>query len=131
MKVIETRSAVIHVDEMGIHRATCKAVAQDVNDAKENVAVSKKLSGGKKVLLYIDIRKLKSQTRECQVYYSGPAGCEVYSAVAILIQSVLSKVIANFFMGLRRPPIPIRLFTDEAEAFAWLKTEGEKKPEAA
>jgi hypothetical protein len=43
------------------------------------------------------------------------------SAFAIIIQSPLSRVIGNFFMGLNKPRVPARLFKSEKEAVKWLK----------
>ena len=121
--MIETRSAIITFEKPGIFYTIAKAVDQKIDDAIENVEASKKLSGGKRAPLFIDIRKIKSQTRECQMYYSGVEGCKVFSAVAILVDSAFSRIMANFFLGLRRPiePVPIRLFTDKDEAIIWLK----------
>ena len=43
-------------------------------------------------------------------------------AIALLVGSPLSRVIGNFFVGLNRSTFPLRLFTSEEEAIAWLRT---------
>ena len=42
------------------------------------------------------------------------------SAAAFVIDGGISRVIGNFAISLNRGPIPLRLFTDEQEAHAWL-----------
>jgi hypothetical protein len=43
------------------------------------------------------------------------------SAIALLAASPATQVIANFFLGLDRPDVPTEMFTDEAQARAWLR----------
>jgi hypothetical protein len=35
--------------------------------------------------------------------------------------SAWGKMMANFFIGMRRMPVPMQMFTDEAEALTWLQ----------
>ena len=42
------------------------------------------------------------------------------SAVAMLVGSATTRMLGNFFQGLNRSRIPGRVFTDEADALAWL-----------
>lgn len=64
------------------------------------------------------------ETLADRVYYAGPATAEIFTAAALPVESMLSRAIANFFLGLNKPLIPTRLFNDEAEAVAWLGTQG-------
>jgi hypothetical protein len=41
-------------------------------------------------------------------------------AVALLVASAVDKMIANFFIGMKRLTVPIRMFTDQAAALDWL-----------
>lgn len=41
--------------------------------------------------------------------------------MALLIGSPVSRMIGNFFLGINRLRVPVRLFSDEAEALEWLK----------
>lgn len=43
-----------------------------------------------------------------------------YAAVALLAKSPATRMLANFFLGLKRTSIPARMFTDESDAVAWL-----------
>jgi hypothetical protein len=44
------------------------------------------------------------------------------SAVALIVSSSVSRVIANFFTGLSKPAIPIRVFDSNDTARTWLRT---------
>jgi hypothetical protein len=59
--------------------------------------------------------------RDARAHFASPDRGLV-SAVALWVQSPLSVMLANFFLGVTRPPVPTHLFTDEVKAVAWLKT---------
>ncbi|MGZ3883914.1 MAG: DUF7793 family protein, partial [Bacteroidia bacterium] len=44
----------------------------------------------------------------------------VTKAMAIITSSPLSRMIANLFFGLKPPPYPVKMFTNENEAKAWI-----------
>lgn len=45
-----------------------------------------------------------------------------YRAVALVAgsASASTRMLANFFLGLKRGAIPVRMFTSETDALAWL-----------
>jgi hypothetical protein len=43
------------------------------------------------------------------------------SQLAIVVDTLLSRFLGNLFMRLNKPPMPIRMFTNDATALAWLK----------
>jgi hypothetical protein len=79
------------------------------------------LAGGEKRLLLVDLR---------QSGPTGPGVREFYAAhtvhlhaTAMVIGNSLSEMIGNFFIKLNNPTVPTRLFTSEAVAVSWLKTQ--------
>jgi hypothetical protein len=66
------------------------------------------------------MRGVRSQSRAARDYFAGPEAEKATLAVALLIGSPVSRVLANFFLRLRPQRIPTALFTDEAAAIAWL-----------
>ena len=42
--------------------------------------------------------------------------------VAVVSNSAMGRMIGNFFINFNRPKFPIRMFQDEEEAFAWLRS---------
>ena len=79
-----------------------------------------KAGNGKRLPIFVDITSLRSVTREARLYYRDEASVHA-TAAAILIGSVVSRVIANFVIGLDKPAVPARLFTSETKAIGWLK----------
>lgn len=124
MKAIETRTAILSVDEKGINIVKTKKLDQTLEDAVENVQASKSLGAGKKIPMLCDIRDIISQTRDCQLYYTGKEAQEVYLAVALIIGSPISKILGNFFIGLRSQNnnVPLKMFNDEKIAYQWLES---------
>ncbi|HMY17087.1 MAG TPA: hypothetical protein PKA58_12255 [Polyangium sp.] len=80
-----------------------------------------KTTGGVARPMLCDFTNMKSQTKECRDYFSkDPNHLRVYSAVALLVKDPLSRMIANFFVGINKPPKPTRLFDVRAKAVEWL-----------
>lgn len=110
------------LDESGILRGVAHdGVENTLEQAREQIALQRTMGGGRPRPLLMDIRAVRSLSREARAYYASPVAAEVISATALLIASPLSRALGNFFLGLNKPHMPTRLFTDEAEAMAWLR----------
>jgi len=117
-----TRTAKIWLDADGILRVnTFPGLEDTLDDAKQNVAACAKLAAGKRRPILIDMRNLKAQSREVRAYYTGPEGTKLNLAMAILVESPMSRVIGNFFLGFNKMDLPTQLFKSEDEALTWLK----------
>ena len=46
---------------------------------------------------------------------------DLQSAVALIVGTPLTRMMANFFLSVNKPPYPTRMFDDEASALAWLQ----------
>lgn len=91
----------------------------DLEVAKILVANLVELAGGVRRPLLCDLRRVKTMHREARAYFSGPA-TEGWSATALVIDSPLTRAIANFFMGLNKPRVPTRMFGSHHDAEPWL-----------
>ena len=125
IKAIELRTNKIWVEEEGIVRVLVSEKArQTLSDAEETVrAISeilKKTELGKSPC-YIDMSNISSIEKGARDYYSGKESARVVSVVALIINSPVSKVIGNFFLGINKAEFPTQLFTDGDEAIEWLK----------
>jgi hypothetical protein len=108
--------------EAGILRGECFEGAEEtLEDAKEQIVVQRKMLDGKPLPFLMDIRRVRSLSRESRAYFAGAESAEVFRATALLVASPLSRAIGNFFLGLNRAQMPTRLFTSEDEALAWLR----------
>jgi hypothetical protein len=90
----------------------------DVIRATEAVEAGQEVAGDRERGLLIDMRASGVMNRQARATFAG-ASAWVY-AVALWVESPMSRVIANFFLGVSRSPRPTRMFTSEREAVAWL-----------
>ena len=109
-------------DEGIIHGREVSDAVFELSDATEAMELIRKLAGGRKRGLLMDITRLRSMSREARSFFTLPAHTEVLHAVALQIGSHLSRAIGNIFLGFNKPATPVRLFTDETSALAWLRT---------
>ena len=123
-KEIFTRTGRHHLDERGfIHSIILPGAEQTLADAQENVRVSLELGGGRRRPVLVDLRQIKSQTREARDYYGGEESGLCFNAAAVLVGSPVSRLLGNFFLGFNKSAhSPLKLFTSEQEAIEWLMT---------
>ena len=117
-----TRTCVYHLDADGIIRSiVAPGTEETLADAQENIRACAVLGRGQRRPVLVDMRRTKAQEREARMYYSGSETAQVVSAIALLSGSRVSTLIANFFITVTKNTVPTKIFTDEAEAVAWLK----------
>ena len=92
-----------------------------LEDARESMAAYLKINEGRKRPLLVDTKTMKSLARGARQFYAGEEAAQVASAVALIVDTPVSKVLGNFYLGISNPLLPTRLFTSEDEALQWLK----------
>lgn len=120
---MRTRSSVQSLNEEGI---ICTYILPDVDidleAAKESVATGRQLAQGRKRPVMVVFGKVRSLSREARAYFAGEETSLYTSAIALVIESQISKIIGNFMIGLNKTVYPTKLFTSEEEALSWLRT---------
>src|SRR5687768_11667251 len=112
-----TRTAKLWVRDDGItHVVALPNLLETLEDAKEIIAATAKINHGKPVPVLVDTRFGLGIDRESREYYSSKEGLLVTKALALLVGSPFTRVMANFFIGFNQPAVPTRLFTSEEEA---------------
>ena len=118
---IETRTAKYWLGEDGILRGEVKPGGEEtLADTRKNIEAMASLAAGQKMPILMDMRAVKPMPREVRRVYVDDTA-PFTSAVAFLVDSLVSRMVANFVMLLIQPALPFRLFGDEAEALAWLR----------
>ena len=121
-KAITTRTAKLWLRDDGIIQMVSQPQDREhLEDAQANIAVVAKLTEKPRPKL-VDMRAVPGIDREARLYYSSAEAARLSTAVALLVESPVTQVMANFFIGFNKPLIPIRLFTSEVEAIVWLKS---------
>lgn len=117
------RGARFYVDEQGIIRGReADGSSFGLSDAQEAIAAIRELAGGSRRGLVVDISDLRTMTRDARAYFTHKDHAEFLYAVALVVRSLISRAIGNFFLGLNKPEVPTRLFTNDEDALAWLRT---------
>lgn len=70
------------------------------------------------VPILVDMRALTKLERGAREHFVTAQG--TVSAIALLAESPVTRMMANFFIGMRRVATPIRMFADSSEAVGWL-----------
>ncbi len=119
---ITTRVNTLCLEEDGIVRIIHFPGAElTLEDARDSMSAYLKLNLGKRRPLFVDIRNLKSFNREARQYYAGDEAANSASACALVVSSPVSRVLANFYLGISNPRLPTRMFSSGDEALEWLK----------
>mgnify|MGYP001095047776 CR=1 FL=1 len=77
---------------------------------------------GKEYPTLVDFRNVLSTTKEARDYFNGETAAKNISSMAILINSEVGKMIASFFIMLKKPAYQTKIFTKEEEAMQWLQS---------
>src|ERR1043165_58746 len=92
-----------------------------IQDAMQNSASVKEVSEGKVYPLLVDIREINSISKEARDHFTMQGRTPGVTSIGLLVKSPVSRIIGNFFLGLNRSKVPVKLFTDEAKAVSWLR----------
>lgn len=106
--------------EDGILYSYSKSTLRTVNNISENIALVKRITGNKVVPLLIYLSNSPVPDKETR-RFSTEQLPTVYKAMAMVSKPGLSKLIMNILFRLKPPPIPMKSFTNDAEAKAWLE----------
>ncbi|MBI1288197.1 MAG: STAS/SEC14 domain-containing protein [Flavobacteriales bacterium] len=117
--LIEGPIADYKLDPVGILYSYSKNPKRTVANISENIALVKKITGNKRVPLLIYLCDSPVPDKETR-NFSTEQLPKVYTAMAMVSKPGLSKLIMNILFRLKKPPIPMRSFTDDREAREWL-----------
>ena len=109
----------VTVDDTGVVRLTWAAGLR-IDDvlAKEAMVLVDELNGERRRPLFVELAGPGDVTRSARSVFSEP--CSV-SRVALVGNSAVDQMVANFVLRLMSPPVPTRFFTSEPAAMQWLR----------
>ena len=119
MELIKGDIADYRLDDSGILYSYSKSVLRTVSLMEANVKLVKQITGGKPIPLLIFLKNSPMPDKATR-QYSKEKIPELYSAMAMVSKSGLSAFIMKLLFAFQKPPIPMKSFTDELEAKAWL-----------
>lgn len=77
--------------------------------------------GGKPAPLLVDLGRTMDIDRQARLHFQAALHSDT-SALAFVVKGLVSRIVADFFIGLSRPAIPTQVFESEVEAREWLQT---------
>jgi hypothetical protein len=123
MEKITTHTCEIFLDSSGIlHIKMLKGPAMDLGDAIDNFVVAKNMTNQRPALKLVDARERRKISTEARKFIKKVNIPENHIAKAIIVNSMITKYLQDFFNSLINPAFPVKLFTSEEAALAWLKT---------
>jgi hypothetical protein len=120
--VISTTSADVSLGADGILRTqVLRSGRQTLDSARENLAAWNTLSPDHRRPMVVDLRDMNTAIdRDARLFYASSELAPRVTAVALLVGSAASRLVGNFFVAVSRPAMPLKVFTNEAQALAWL-----------
>jgi hypothetical protein len=114
--------------EEGIIIGTLKLDTLDIDLAKKIVALRLEVTEKEDYPTLINMKRTKKFSKEARDFLAGEKGVERVIAAALVIDSMLTATLANFFLKVNKPMVATKLFTNEEEAMQWLKTIKKSNP---
>ena len=116
--MVEAACRVWWDDENGVARSVWRAGAGcTLRDAEGARAAVREL-GHPGAPLLVDMRGMTTFERGAREHFAAGAGN--VAAIAMIVGTPVTRLMANFFLGMRRTDTPMKLFTDEPPALIWL-----------
>jgi hypothetical protein len=121
IKSFETRAHRILLRGDGLVRVYSKPEDVDISAIEELFNTIIEISGGEKVLLFINPTEATGMTEEARKLLV--QNFERYTAaMAAYIITEHSKNISSLISNVDKPKTPVKFFSDKDEAIAWLET---------
>jgi hypothetical protein len=119
-KKIITGEIADYVFEDGLLVSFSKNPKRTMANISANVALVKKITGNKPVPLLIYLSNSPVPDSETRKFSTTQLPL-IYTAMAMISKPGLSKFIMNILFSVKKPPIPMKSFTDEKKAKQWLR----------
>lgn len=96
-----------------------EGVEVDVERMKGTVRLREEISNGEMQYWLYDLGNVKNITKEARDY-ADQYGQNYLHAVAVLVNSHITKFIFNTYIKLKKPIMPFLVFTNKEKALEWL-----------
>lgn len=120
--MVEARATRTWLGHDGIVRSQIRpGIDFTLDDSVAALAATRTLAVSLPTPVLVDCSTVRTASRESRLYWQGPEARGTLSAMAIMVGTPVSRVIASFFLRLVRPDFRVAIFSDEASAVRWLK----------
>jgi hypothetical protein len=71
--------------------------------------------------IVVNITNIKTVSKESRNIYTSEEMGNIISAAALIVGNPVSRIIGNFYMGISKTRMQVRMFTSTHEAITWLR----------
>lgn len=118
-QLIEGEIADYLLTDDGILISYSKSILRTVENIAANVELVKKITNNKKVPLLIYLKNSPVPDKETRKFSTEQLP-QIYTAMAMVSKPGLAQLIMKILFKFQIPPIPMKAFTDDEKARAWL-----------
>lgn len=118
-EIIKGQIADYHYGNDGILVSYSKNIIRTVDLIKDNMVLVKQITAGKKVPLLIFLTASPVPDKATRAF-SQEVLPTMYTAMAMVSKPGLAQLVMKMVFAFQKPPIPIKSFSNEAEARKWL-----------
>ena len=119
-KVFQLTRVTLWLEDSIIIGTYDKNLVIDIDLARQIVLDKLEAFQGKSYPVLMDVRNIRSVSKEAFDHFASDDGVQGLRALAILVSSPLTEMIANLFMVFSKPQIPTRVFRTKELAVKWL-----------
>lgn len=121
-EIFETATSKYWFEEGFLCAITKKAPAPPFETVKEQIEKFKKQLDGKKICAVIDITNASPSSREAREHNTKVLP-ELFKAIAFITGTPLGRIMATMYLGMKPPPFPTKVFSNEEDAKKWIRTQ--------
>ena len=119
---INTKKGTLTLVERGIVKFLLKKnIEWDLEDAKETNVANLELNKGQKFCMYMNTSRFFIPTKEAQVFVASKECTDYRIGVAFITKNIGLQLFASLYIKFFKSKSPARLFSNEAEAFKWMR----------
>lgn len=119
-KVVENEDIIYTIENGILYSDFKKPLKMDLDRVKSMIKLRHDISEGEKQLWCCSFQDLKGFTKEGRDY-AEIHGQDYLHATAVIVNSSVLKYIANLWNKLKKPHVPMMVFTSKVEAENWLR----------
>jgi hypothetical protein len=116
----EQRDVKMWIEQGIFYGVYAEGVEIDLDAAKRLVSERVQMMGDKSYPCLVDIRGLKSMTKEARIYMADEGAGQMIAA-AMITGNPFTRTFAHLFLTLNKPKVPIRLFGSMEDGRDWLR----------
>lgn len=91
----------------------------DLDQMQEQVRLRREMVNNEPFVILVDSRAFHNSTKEAREYISKVED-KNWLGMAVLVNSLATKIVTNFFIKMNNPAVETKMFTNKEDAVKWL-----------